>query len=186
MAEVVSIPLALPLLLAMFLTWSFEIITFGMCINSYRGLNGSLKKDGADVGDVFSTDGVITAVSGLTFCLTWLVLFMMYASPMRVVRSFKVLAGVYWFLTLFLFATLIPYTQYIRKDRPQWYDGRNEEWPKAYKDYDYLVWISIFGWIGWFFTFITACLLPAAASASQGYYTRRAYEEKARAQPTQA
>ena len=68
MAEVVSIPLALPLLLAMFLTWSFEIITFGMCtsrpsspptpiltsiypgINSYRGLNGTLKKDGADVG----------------------------------------------------------------------------------------------------------------------------------------
>ncbi|TRM59054.1 hypothetical protein BD626DRAFT_409643 [Schizophyllum amplum] len=174
----VSIPLSLPLFLSMFLTWAFGIISFGMCISSYRGLNGTLKKDGADVGEVFSTDGVITAITGCIFAISWMVLFLMYTSPSLVMKSLKALSGVYWFFVIWLFATLIPYTQYIRKDSPTYADGSGT-WPEAYKSFDYLVWISVFGWICWFFTLVTACLLPVAASKAQSYYTRRAYEEKA-------
>ncbi|CAL1710976.1 unnamed protein product [Somion occarium] len=179
----VAVPLKFARLASLFLTFSFGIVGLALGINALvksNDLKDFVKQNaplGAqvdiDTSDVFSVGTVVVVVSGLLALTSIIFLPLLAISSPIATRSLPIQTSVFGFLTLWLFASLVPYTTFIANRSAKITatlggvpipDSIIQSTQQAlgvspvYKDASYLRTAVILAWIAFFFGITTTAL----------------------------
>ncbi|KXN81941.1 hypothetical protein AN958_03382 [Leucoagaricus sp. SymC.cos] len=188
-----SEPLWLPRLGALAMTWAWSIIAFGTAINAVvkskhdKDRVRSLAPRGSTVdiddNDVFQTGAVITAICIVLFVITsiYIVILLLRPASFSRRRTIAIQGGILAFFATWLFATLVPYTHFVRTRSAVTrvtiggvplsqtvIDNLERQFgiTPVYKRIGYLRLVAILPWITLLFTIISSVLLYMAASRS--------------------
>ncbi|TFK32358.1 hypothetical protein BDQ12DRAFT_692554 [Crucibulum laeve] len=117
-------PLWLPRLITLLLAWSWSIVGVGVGINALsksKKTQSDLRKQvptgvtlNINVNDVYHSGIVATVVCGLIFLVTTASVASLFSRPIRRLRLQSLLLA---FLSTWLFATLVPFTHFVRTRR---------------------------------------------------------------------
>ena len=124
-----TVPLKFPILVSLFFLISFGIIGMSLGINALaksKQQKGSLQDNiprGAtvniDTSDVFASGTVVTVVCGLLALTSFIIFVPLLLLPKGAstraisTRTLPIQTGVLGFLTIWLFATLVPFTDFV-------------------------------------------------------------------------